>query len=422
VLRRLRSDVVVRCRVLVLAVGLLALAVKVATAANTFGTTDVQLWQQFADSVRQNGPVGIYGHQFLLVYNHPPLSGWLLLLINWTIDHVGGSLPLLIRVPASVADVVTGLLVFELVRTRRSAREAAVAAALVVLSPILLIISGFHGNTDPVFVMFSLLCGYLVLVRRWTGWAGAALGLALSVKLVPVVLVPTVAVLLFRIGRWAWARFAGGLLAVMVPLWLPVVLTRWGPFRQDVLGYAGVPLRQWGPVQFLRWLGAPSQVETLIAGPGRFLILAVCAGIPALLAWRRPAAAVPAFGLALVLFLLLTPAFGMQYLAWGFAAAYLVSTWAATAYNLFGSIFAVAVYDYWNSAPPWRWDVAPGQPMRPLDLRLQVPAWLALASVAVVGVLLLRRYVPRHLPPRPRPVPEKSTVDEHALAARGRPA
>src|SRR3954453_24146188 len=97
VLRRLRSDVVVRYRLAVLFAGLAALAVKVFTAANTFGTTDVQLWGQFADSVRENGPVGIYGHQFLLVYNHPPLSGWLLLLIDWTIDHVGGNLPLLVR-------------------------------------------------------------------------------------------------------------------------------------------------------------------------------------------------------------------------------------------------------------------------------------------------------------------------------------
>jgi hypothetical protein len=420
--RQLRG--VARWRLVALVAGLLALTVKVTVAIRTSGTTDVLLWQSFADSVRLNGPVGIYGHEFALPYNHAPLSGWLLVLINWTTDHIGGSLPLLIRLPASVADVVTGLVVFELLlRTGRTARAAATAATLVVLSPILLIISGFHGNTDALFVMFALLAGYLVVARGWCGWAGAALGVALSVKLVPVVLVPTLAVLVLRSGRWGWARFAGGLVAVMGPLWLPVVLTRWAPFSRDVLGYAGVPLRQWGPVQFLRTLGAPSSVEELIAGPGRFLILALCAGLPAWLAWRRRDAAIPAIGLSLVLFLLLTPAFGMQYLAWGLAASYLVGPWVGSAYNLFGSVFAVAVYDYWNLAPPWRWDLAPGKPMRTVDLVLQVPAWLALAAVAVTGLRGLRRpalRVPAQPAGWPSPPLDGPTVDTPLVTGRHR--
>jgi hypothetical protein len=447
-----------RARVLVLGIGVFALALKLWVAANTFGTTDVFLWRDFAQSVRQHGPVGIYGQHFLLVYNHAPLSGWMLVAINWMTDHGMGQFPFLIRVPASVADVITGLVVFELVRQRRSVREATVAASFVVLSPMLLIVSGFHGNTDPVFVMLGLLSAYCIVVRRVPILAGVAFGLALSVKLVPIVLLPTLLVLVARSakreerapaspavaskdrsakreerapaspavaskdrsatrvgrvaagpavvtdGRIAWRRigsFVLGMSAAMVPLWLPVVLTKWTEFRTDVLGYAGVPLRQWGLIQLLRWAGLTPGAEGMIAGPGRFGILLICAGVPALLAWRRPSAAGPAVGLTLVLFLWLTPAFGMQYLSWAVAAAYLVSTWAASVFNVIGSIFMVVVYDHWNNALPWHWNVAPGIPFRPVELALQVPVWLSLGVVVVSGLRLLR--VTDRPPPKGRP-------------------
>ena len=236
----------------------------------------------------------------------------MLVVINALTGHSGLSFPFLIRVPASLADVATGLLVFEFVRRRRSVREAATAASLTVLSPILIIVSGFHGNTDPVFVMLAILSAYLIAIQGQAVLGGMAFGLALSVKLVPVVVVPTLVVLLLRAGRRTAGRYLIGVAAVMLPLWLPVVLTRWTEFNRDVLGYAGVPLRQWGLVQAFRWLGLSRNLELMMVGHGRFLILAVCGLLPAALAWRRRDAVGPAIGLAFVLFLLLTPAFGMS--------------------------------------------------------------------------------------------------------------
>ena len=367
-----------------------ATILKLQIAARTFGTNDVGTWGVFAEGVRHFGPVGIYGHHFQVsLYNHGPLAGWLLLAINWVLDHHFTSFPFLIRVPACLADFVTALLIFELVRVGRSAREAAMAAILVVWSPVLFVISGFHGNTDPVFVMFALLSVYLLVVRGWALAAGVALGIAVSIKLVPIVLAPVLLVVLIRLGWRRVVTFVGGGAIVFLVLWVPVVVSRWHAFRAQVLAYNGSTIRQWGLPQFFTWAHLPG-VGDWLAGPGRFGILLLSGLTAAAVAWRRPHALVPAAGLSFVLFLLLSPAFGMQYLAWALAGAYLIDTRAATGYNLAASAFVLVVYDHWSGALPWHWYQAWAAPLSSRELVLMGLTWVLLAAVGVVGLLYLR--------------------------------
>lgn len=137
-----RSGLVKRRRSLVLACALVTTIVKLRVAATTAGTDDIGRWRDFAATVHKLGPIGIYSTHLQVPFNHPPLIGWFLVAINAISSH-GPSLRFLIRVPASVADAVTTMLVFNLVRLRRSLTEATVAAAVFALSPILLVISGF---------------------------------------------------------------------------------------------------------------------------------------------------------------------------------------------------------------------------------------------------------------------------------------
>ncbi len=390
--RALPDSAVGRARLVVISVAAVVTVLKLEVAARTFGTNDVGYWGAFAQAVREFGPVGIYGHDLVrlpVVYNHGPLAGWLLVAINWILDHHVLSFPFLIRVPACLADFVTTLLVFELVRLARPSRQAAIAAVLFVCSPVLFVVSGFHGNTDPVFVMFSLLSVYLLVVRGWALAAGAAFGIALSIKLVPVVLLPVLLVVLVRLGWRRVAGFAGGGAIVFLLLWVPVIVSRWEAFREQVLSYNGSALREWGLPQFLTWVNVPGGGGWL-AGPGRFGILLVSGLLAAAVVWRRPDAVVAAVGLSLVLFLLLSPAFGMQYLVWPLAAAYLIDTAAATAYNVAASVFVLVVYSHWNDAYPWHWYAAWAVPFSSRELVLMALTWLALAAVGLAGLRLLR--------------------------------
>jgi 4-amino-4-deoxy-L-arabinose transferase-like glycosyltransferase len=383
-----------RLRLAVVSAAAVATVLKLEIAARTVGTNDVHYWGAFAQGVRRFGPVGIYGHGFgIPVYNHGPLAGWMLVAINWLLDHDVTSFPFLIRVPACLADFVTALLVFELVRLVRPAKGAAIAAVLVVCSPVLIVVSGFHGNTDPVFIMFALLSVYLLVVRGQSLAAGVAFGIAVSIKLVPVVLAPVLLVVLVRLGWRRLAAFLSGGAIVFLLLWLPVLISRWHAFRAQVLSYNGIGYRQWGLPQFLTWAHLPG-VSAWLVGPGRFGILLVSGVAAAVVAWRRPGAVVPAVGLSFVLFLVLSSAFGMQYLVWPLAGAYLIDTATATAYNVVASIFVVVVYNHWNHALPWHWYDAWAVPFSPRELVLMVLTWVLLAAVGLVGLRFLRRGIP----------------------------
>jgi hypothetical protein len=381
-----------RLRLVVLGIAVLATAFKLWVAAHTFGTNDVHSWYSFAEGVRLFGPVDMYGHPYFSLYNHPPLSGRMLVAINWLVDRDVANFLFLIKVPAVLADLVMAWLVFELVRLRRPVIEATVAAALVVCSPVLVVISGFHGNTDPLFVMFALLSVYLLVVKRWAAAAGVAFALSLSVKLIPIVLVPMLLVILVRLGVRKLLTFTAGGVVVFALLWGPVILNRWTEFSRDVIGYKGIWAREWGLNQFLVWAEAPTGVTEWLIGPGRFVVLALCALLPAYIAWRRPVVFSPAAaGLALAMFLLLSPAFGMQYLVWPLAALYFINFWAATVYNIAASTFALVVYTYWNSAPIGEWWEGKGQLFREQDTVLMVITWSTLAIAMIVGLFLLRR-------------------------------
>jgi len=99
----------------------------------------------------------------------------------------------------------------------------------------------------------------------------------------------------------------------------------------------------------------------------------------------------PAAGLSLVLFLLLSSAFAMQYLVWPLAGAYLINTWAATGYNVAASTFIIIVYNHWNHSLPWDWYEARANSFQTRELVLMVITWSLLAAVAIVGLGLLRR-------------------------------
>jgi hypothetical protein len=350
------TDHVRRARLVVLLVSAVMLIPKLLVAWRTFGTIDIEHWFDFLHAVHQHGPVGIYGVTFQRsLYNHPPLVGYYLIALG-SAQHIGLSFPFVLRAMSCLADVASAILVFEILRRRAGTGIALTAGVAVALSPILFIVSAYHGNTDPVFVMLVLLSAYLLADRSQPVLAGVAVALALGVKIVPVVVLPCLLVYAFTRGRTVLLRFVGAGAVVSLLFWTPALLTEWGPLRQNVLGYAGTNNFEWGLAQIGQWAGQPSWA-VFLEGRGRTLIVALCAVLPAVLLWRRPQLIMPAIGLALTGFLALTPTFGTQYLAWGAAPVFLLGavTMASAATMASASTMAGRPTATWR-----RWSLALG--------------------------------------------------------------
>lgn len=374
---------VVRRRWLVLGIALLVLALKVTVAARTYGTNDIRHWTNFVNGVASRGPVGVYGIAFdRSFYNHPPLIGYFLQFVDLARQH-GFSIGFTIRSVASLADVGSTLLVFELLRRRRGLREATWAAALVAASPVLFIISGFHGNTDPIFVMFTLLALYLLADRDKPLAAGVSMGLAIGIKIVPVVVIPVLLVLALSKGRHTLLRFGAGFALAAGITWLPALIAHGQVVRSNVLGYAGSGISQWGLIQIGHVFDDPGWADFLTE-TGRFPVVLLCALGPAALVWRRPGMAAEALGLSLVSFLFLAPAFGCQYLVWAVAAAYLLNFGWASLYNLFAGVVLFKIYTRWAHGFPW--DHANYWGLVGVELVGALLLWGFLGVLAVLGI------------------------------------
>jgi hypothetical protein len=365
---------------------LLALAgflVRATLAGTTDGTGDVVSFHGFAQAIERFGPLGIYVHgrpgglPGLPVYNHPPLMGWIL----WAMaeaERYGLDFRFLIRLPASLADAASTLLVFAFVNRRRGPNAAIRAAATVAASPVLIEVSGFHGNTDPAAMMLMLCSAYLLVDRRSAAWAGTAAAIAISIKLVPVVAVPALLVVAARLGWRALARFTFGAAVPLVVLWGPPLIRVRAAFCADVLGYQGGPFRLWGIVRFADWLGADRQDIAFLRGDAYLGLVAVCVLTGCLLAWRRPMEAMPVVGVVLCLLLLLSTGSAVQYLSWAALGACAIGPWCALPCNLALGAVTTLVYTYGHST---RWNHQ--------TLYAGAVAWVVLAACTLHAVRLL---------------------------------
>lgn len=377
-----------QARLAVVVAATLALIAKLALASSTAGTEDVRTWAGFALGVRQRGPVGVYGIDFFArngtLYNHPPLVGYFLELLN-IMARVGVPLQISLRTFASAADVISAVIVFEIVRRRRSSFSAMVAGVTVAASPILMLVSGYHGNTDPIVLMLLWLGCYLIIDRRMGALGGMAVALSISVKLVPIVAIPVLVTWLIRCGGPRHLRqVAIGFIATMAAVWGPPILFEWSALRRDVFGYAGIPYRPWGLIKLADAMDL-STVSTWLTGPGRYAVLLVSALIPAVLSWIRPRATMECVGLSLGSFLVLSPAFGVQYLAWVVTASVLLGRKSAIVYNLASGLFLLVVYIHWNGGLMWT-SVAEGQAFSPAELNLALGVWAVLIFVMYRGI------------------------------------
>ena len=319
-----------------LAVVFTGLALRLGLWWFTLGTDDVRTWSVHGLRVATGGLAGTYRN--FLNFNHPPLMGlyayqaWL-----WAAGDLL-TFARLIKLPGLFGEALTVWALWRFAGRRASAAYARLPAAILV--------SGYHGNTD-------CLCAALVLVaaiafeKERYFVAGLLWSAALNVKALPLVLIPLV--ILGVPNLQALARLAAGGLLGMIPFLPPAILAGSAMYR-NIISYNSLA-ENWGVMALLnRAVDIPilgwifDRIRYYWFNDGRYLTLLAVATIGLLSKLRSHMPMTEQAALGAVIFLVLAPGFGVQYVMFAAPLLCLVDLPEGLWWGWSSGIFIGAVY------------------------------------------------------------------------------
>ena len=298
---------------------------KLVLAWNTIGTNDVVVFLLFGRELSLHGLAETYRRAIL--FNHQPLVAYYLraiYVLSTSAFFVQNSISFafLLRLPGIIADVVSTVIVCKLANALPGRRVPLWVLLLFALNPISLMVSGFHGNTDSVMVMFVLL-SCLMAARPFPLLCGLFLGLSCQVKIVPLLLLP--AFLLFwhherRLRPFIAAFvFTSGLLALEPLIFSP------GAYAKNVLSYGGY-WGLWGFTYLIRSIQFQqlNRISFFGLSPGAIIISNflkfIVVGSVLFLAWRRrdsdARGLVVTVAMSWLIFFIFAPSVAPQYFVW----------------------------------------------------------------------------------------------------------
>jgi uncharacterized membrane protein len=350
----------------VLALG--ATAIKVTIALNTFGTNDVAAFYMFARSLSDHGLAWTYQNGVVWfsgfpVFNHPPLTAYYLQAIRHLSDQdlfrsCGLTFPFLLRLPGIVADLVVVLVLIRLSQVDKCLRIPIWALALLAISPVSLMVSGFHGNTDPVVVMFLVLAAYMCL-REGPVLCGIFFALSCQVKVIPLLMLPIL--FFFWLARSAAMRFTIPFVLLSLTLCAQPLIQCPMLLLKNVLIY-GSYWGGWGISYLLRltqWRqfnGSAFNLPPDAAAIALLLKVSIVAAV-FVIAWRRRLlpgrAVIDSIAYAWIVFFVFAPGISVQYMVWLAPFVLMLSP------SLFGwlvatsSVFLFVFYNTTAGGLPW---------------------------------------------------------------------
>jgi len=321
-------------------------------AVRSGGSTDALIWEYFGKSAEKIGLRAAYlyedGTHGVTVLNHPPLP------VLWAIASVRiaqathGSFAFVFKLPMLLAEIAVVFLFL-----RRKAPRSPAAAAAYAWSLCAILVSAYHGNTDGVCAAL-LLAAALALEEQRPTLAGGLLGMAINVKLVPILAVPAC---LAAITGWRARRsFLASLACWAAPFAIMTALS--GPaFLRRLLRYRPIS-NLWGIEAFLSQgvgrLGPFfASLDHAWSQRGEWVMFAAVLGA-AWLSHRSQHGPVRAVFLAIGTFLLLTPGFGVQYTIMVLPLFFAQRLGRAVVYGTLAGLFIGIIYvDFWDGKVPW---------------------------------------------------------------------
>jgi glycosyl transferase family 87 len=367
---------------LILALATAGLLLRFALSAASIGTNDVVNGAQYAATVQAHGALGLYHVSTLNAFNNPPLLAYLFVLVNQLATH-GVSVPFAIRVLPILADFMTTIFVAEIFHIHSTAKRALLVGGVLALNPVLVPVSGFHGNFDTVFCALMVMSLYFMVERKRPVVGGLLGAAAVGIKLVPIVLVPLIIV---STRKWKdGIRYLSAFLIGSALIWVPALVSQFHGVVKQVFGYRGL-FGSWGVEEFATMIGVSHHVLTELRGPLGFATAAFSAIVGVWLFFRSRVSPYMACGLILALVLLLLPGWSAQYMSWPVALAFFIDLGLGLCYTLAAGAFLFQTYTVWSNGFPWH-EAHATQVLGKTGIIFGLVAWIVLAFLTINAFL-----------------------------------
>jgi hypothetical protein len=342
-----------RWKAAIVSAAALAFLCKILLALTTYGTNDVYAWERFA---RWSALFGSRLYTIDPAFNHPPSMIHVLAAIMWLAKTTGVAFPFWLRLPAIVADAASLWIVFRIFAGRLNEPAVRWALLLLAISPTLILVSGFHGNTDPVMMFFVLLSVWLtqegtdkVEVSEWA--SGAAFGAAMCVKVLPLIILPVM--FFYRRNLRRRIAFLLAAAAAMEVCWSPYLFREPVAIVRQVLGYRSI-YGQWGVSWLANRLNFHDDWHHALHRLGGYIVVAVIAVAAFLVNRSRVRPTLYAqVGAALFFFLATCNGFGVQYLAWLVPWTVGIAIVPVAFFTVASGALLCLVYNFWAGGFPW---------------------------------------------------------------------
>lgn len=408
-----KSKALVVALLLVAALGILA---RIVLAWLSEGSNDAPSFRGFAQQIDQHGLLWMYPNNFL--FNHPPAIGyWTWAAWKLTRESQPDLFAPVFKLPLIAADIGSAWLLWKIGLSRRGPVLGATMAAAFCWSLVAILIGAYHCNTDNLYAFFCLLAVYLLDLSHSTVtgdadsmsavgakqvrptyalFAGLALGAAINVKLIPILLVAPL-LLSCRTTRIR-SRFIYGLVAMAIP-YIPLMLWASVGFFRNSLAYRS-QVDRWG----IPFISAELRVEpvvkvllepvnTLYTKTAAGVILALVLFLAVLNWWKPRWSRAQLCALSLAVFLILTPGFGVQYMVILVPLLFAADLRFAALYSTIGGLFLlVTYYVFWTGGFP-------------MYSYFDAPLPLGGALMGLISWVLLAQWAFRLMARRPLPAP-----------------
>ena len=323
-------------------------------AGTSIGSNDLPLFKGFARLLETHGLVELYRNS--TIFNHTPLISAYTVGAHWIAGDSTQSFAFVFRLGGIVADAAV---VFGLLRmVRLGVQIPTWALALFAASPVSIMVSGFHGNVDPMLAAALFFTALALREKRWIA-AGFALALACNIKVSALLIAPAFGAWVLARDRAATVRFTVSAVLFTVAGWAWPLIACPDAFARNVLGYGGY-WGIWGITQLLRATGNPdfakisyvglSAAQTSVIQVLKLIIIGSALGV----AWfRRRQDLFSTVGAVWLVFFVFAPGAAAQYLVWPAPFLLLLSARGYAAVTVGCGIFLAAFYTVLCNGWPW---------------------------------------------------------------------